>query len=135
MGPPGLEEQERRGGHLPCPLEPRKPAGHPGEVPGPLRPRVEGKPGSLLVLEPKPHLPQPPGPFPGLWVLSIDPTYCPNLTLAQAPPSTAKASPRYFFSFLSSSFLLLWYCCTFWLLFHLFFYFYILPNISISFPV
>ena len=36
-GPPGPEEQERSGGHLPCPLEPRKPAGLPGEVPRPLR--------------------------------------------------------------------------------------------------
>ena len=57
MGGALWEEQERRGGHLPCPLEPRKPAGLPGEVPCPLRPGVGGTPGPLLFLEPKPHPP------------------------------------------------------------------------------
>ena len=66
-GPPRPEEQERRGGRLPRQLEPRKPAGLPGEVPCPLRPGVEGTPGPLLFLEPKPHPSQPPGPFPALW--------------------------------------------------------------------
>ena len=80
-GPPRLEEQERRGGHLPCLLEPRKPAGLPGEVPCPLRPGVGGTPGYLLFLEPKPHPPQLPGPLPALWVLKIGPTHCSNLTL------------------------------------------------------
>ena len=81
-GPPGPEEEEeRRGGHLPCPLQPRKPAGLPGEVPHPLRPGVGGMPGPLLLLEPKPHPPQHPGPFPALWVLSIGLTHHPNLTL------------------------------------------------------
>ena len=54
-GPPRLEQQERKGGHLPHPLEPRKPAGLPGEVPCPLRPGVGGTPGSFRFLEPKPH--------------------------------------------------------------------------------
>ena len=56
-GPPGLEEQERRGGHLPNPFEPRKPAGLPGEFPHPLRTRVGNMPGLLLFLEHKPHPP------------------------------------------------------------------------------
>ena len=81
-GPPRPQKQERRGGRLPHPLEPRKPAGLPGEVPCLLRPRVGGTPGPLLFLEPKPHPPQPPGPFPALWVLSIGPAHHPNLTLA-----------------------------------------------------
>ena len=46
--PPRLEEQERREGHFPRPLEPWKPAGLPGEVPCPLRPGVGGTPGPLL---------------------------------------------------------------------------------------
>ena len=46
--PPGLEEQERRGGHLPHQLEPRNPAGLPGEVPRSLRPGVGGTSGPLL---------------------------------------------------------------------------------------
>ena len=71
-GPSGTEEQERRGGCLPRPLEPRKPAGLPGEVPRPLRPGVGGTPGNLLFLEP----------FPALWVLSIGPTHRPNIALA-----------------------------------------------------
>ena len=79
---PRQEEQERRGGRLPHPLEPRKPAGLPGEVPCPLRPGVGGTPGPLLFLEPKPHSPQPPGPFPALRVLSIGPAHHPNLALA-----------------------------------------------------
>ena len=41
-GPPRPEEQERRGGHLPHPLEPRKPAGLPGEVPLPSETRGWG---------------------------------------------------------------------------------------------
>ena len=73
------EEQERREEHFPHPLEPRKPAGLPGEVPCPLRPGVWGTPGPLLFLEPKPH---PPRPFPALWVLSIGPAHHPNLALA-----------------------------------------------------
>ena len=56
-------EQERSGGSLPHPLDPRKPAGLPGEVPCPLRPGVGGTPGPLLFLEPKPRPPQPPGLF------------------------------------------------------------------------
>ena len=81
-GPPRLKEQERRGWHLPYPLEPRKPAGLPGEVPCPLRPGVGGTTGTLLFREPKPHPPQPPGPFPALWVLSTGPGHCPNLAFA-----------------------------------------------------
>ena len=61
--PPRPEEQERRGGRLPHPLKPRKPAGLPGEVPCPLRPGVGGTPGSLLFLEPKPHPPTVPRAF------------------------------------------------------------------------
>ena len=79
---PRLEEQERRGGCLPLPLEPRKPARLPGEVSYPLRPVWGGMPEPLLFLEPKPHPPQPPGPFAALWVLSIGPSHHPNLTLA-----------------------------------------------------
>ena len=95
------KEQERRGGRLPHPLEPGEPVGLPGEVPCPLRPGVGGTPGPLLFLEPKPNCPWPSGPFPALWVLSIGPTHHPNLALAQAPPSTAKAfPPPFFFSFL-----------------------------------
>ena len=60
MGP---EEQERRGGHLPCPLEPRKPAGLPGEVTCSLRPGLGGLPGPLLFLEPKTHPHSPHGLF------------------------------------------------------------------------
>ena len=100
-----LQEKERRGGCLPCPLKPRKPAGLPGEVPCPLRPGVGVTPGPLMFLEPKSHLPQSPGPFPALWVLSIGPAHCPNLALAQVLPSTAMASPPLFFSFSSSFFL------------------------------
>ena len=47
-GPQGLEEQERNGGHLLCPLNPRKPAGLPGGVPTPWRPEAGGMPGPLL---------------------------------------------------------------------------------------
>ena len=101
--------------------------------PQPLRQGVGGKPGPLLFLAPKPHPPQPPGPFPALGVLSIGPTHCPNLTLAYAPPSTAKVFPPFFFFLLFLLYLLLWYQCTFWLLIHLYFYFYILSNISVSF--
>ena len=90
-GPPRPEQQERKGGHLPHPLEPRKFAGLPGEVPCPLRPGVEGTPGPRLFLEPKPHPPHPSGHFPALWVLSIGPTYRPNITLHSqdhSPPFT-----------------------------------------------
>ena len=76
------EEQERSWGWRPHPLGPGEPAGLPGEVPCPLRPGVGGTPGPLLFLEPKPHPPEPPGPFPALWVLSIGPAHHPNLTLA-----------------------------------------------------
>ena len=109
-GPPRQEEQERRGVRLPCPLEPRKPPGLPGEVPCPLRLGVGDTPQPLLFLEPKPHPPQPSGPFPALWVLSTGPAHCPNLATAQALPSTAKAfpTPPFFFLF-PSLFLLLWY--------------------------
>ena len=135
-GPPGPEEQERRGGHFPCPVKHRKPAGLPGEVPCPLRPGVGGMPGPLLFLEPKPHCLQPTGPFPALWVQSIGPGHHPNLALAYAPPPTGKAfSPFFFVFFPSSSFSLLWYCCTFQLLIHLYFYLYILSSISVSFLV
>ena len=78
-GPAGGAGEERRA--LPRPLEPRMPAGLPGEVPCPLRPGVGVTPGPLLFLEPKPHPPQPPGPFPDLWVLSIGPAHHPNLAL------------------------------------------------------
>ena len=80
-GPARPEEQERRGGRLPHPLELRKPAGLPGEVPCPLRLGVGGTPGPFLFLEPKPHPLQPTGSFLDLWVLSIDLTHCPNFAL------------------------------------------------------
>ena len=106
-GPPRHQtrEQERRGGRLPCLLEPRKPSGLPGEVPFPLRPGVGVTPGRLLFLEPKPHSPQPSGSFPALWVLSIGPAQRPNLALAQAPLSTVKVFPsKLFFVPFPSSF-------------------------------
>ena len=37
LGQEKQEEQERRGGHLPCPLEPRKAAGLPGPQPSEAR--------------------------------------------------------------------------------------------------
>ena len=98
-GPPRLEEQERRGGYLSHPLEHRKPAELPGEVPCPLRPGVGDTPGSLLFLEPKPHPPQSPGPFPALWVLSIGPA--PHSQGLSVPP------PLFFSFFPSSSFFFL----------------------------
>ena len=79
--PSRLEEQERRGGRLPHPFMPRKPAGLPGEVLCPLRPGVGATSGPLLFLEPKPHPPQHPRPFPALWVLSIGFPHYPNLAL------------------------------------------------------
>ena len=81
-GPHRPEKQERRRRHLPHPLEPKKPAGLPDEVPCPLRPGVGGTPGPLLFLELKPQPPQPSKPFPALWVLSIGPAHPPNLVLA-----------------------------------------------------
>ena len=61
-GPPRPQTRgagkERRG--LPCLLDPRKPAGLPGEVPCPLRPGVGGMPRPLLFLEPKTHTPTAP---------------------------------------------------------------------------
>ena len=47
-GLPGPEEQERNGGCLPHPLEPRKPAGLTGDVPHPVRSEVGDMPGPLL---------------------------------------------------------------------------------------
>ena len=76
--PPRLEEQKREG-HLFCPLEPRKLAGLLGGVPHPLRPEAGGP---FCSVKPKPHLPYTPPTFPALWVLSIGPAHCPNLTPA-----------------------------------------------------
>ena len=84
---------------MPRPLGPRKPTGLPGEVPCPLRPGVGDKPGSLLFLEPKPHLPQPPGPFSSLWVLGIGPTHHPNLTLLRPHSPQPRLFPPSFFFF------------------------------------
>ena len=112
-GPPRREEQERRGGCVPCPLESGKPAVLPGEVPCPLRPAVGGTPGPLLFLEPKPHSPQPPGPFPALWVLSIGRTHHQTSPMLRPRPPQPRPPPAHIFSLLfsfsSSSFLLLWY--------------------------
>ena len=81
-GPPGPEEQEKRGGHFPHPLESRKPVWLPGEVPCPLRLWVGETPGPHLFLEPKPHPSQSPGPFPALWVLSKGTTHGPIFAFA-----------------------------------------------------
>ena len=54
----------------------------PRWCPCPLRPGVGAMPGPLLFLELKPHSPDPLGPFPALWVLSIGPAHCLNLTFA-----------------------------------------------------
>ena len=81
-GPSRMEGagEERRAYALPT--RARGPAGLPGEVPPTLRQGVGGTPEPLLFLEPKPHPPRPPGPFPALWVLSIGPAHHPNLALA-----------------------------------------------------
>ena len=81
-GLPRPEEQERRGAYFSQPIRAQEACWAPGEVPCPLRPGVRGTTGALLFLEPKPNPPQPPGPFPALWVVSIGPTHCPKLALA-----------------------------------------------------
>ena len=86
---PRPEEQERRGGCLPHPLKPRKPAGLPGEVPCPLRPRWGARLGPFcsLSLSPTPHIPQ--GLFQpcGSWALAL-PT-------AQTWPLLKPSSPKW----------------------------------------
>ena len=84
MGGALRDRRSRRGeeGIFPAHLSPGSLLGSQVEVPCPLRPGVGVTPGPLLFLEPKPHLAQPPGPFPALGVLSIGPTHLPNLALA-----------------------------------------------------
>ena len=57
---PSKTWRRRRGGHLPCPLELRKPAELPGGIPCPLRPEAQAllAPSVLLSLSPTSHTPR-----------------------------------------------------------------------------
>ena len=110
-GPPRPEEQERRRGHLPCPLKPRKPAGLPDEVPCPLRPGVGGTSGPFLFLEPKPHPPTAPRAFsspvgPEHWPRPLPK---PHSCLGPTLHSQSLLPPPPFFLVLFPLILLLWY--------------------------
>ena len=95
----GAAEKEL-GGRLPHPLGLGKPAGVRGEVPHPLRSEVGAHLGPFCSVEPKLHPPQPPGPFPALWVLNtgLSTTQISPL-LRPCPPQPRPFTPFFFFSF------------------------------------
>ena len=127
-----LHPQRPRGGCLPSPLRPGKLAGLPGGVPHPLRPEAEARLDPFYSVEPKPHLPTPPGSFQALWVLSIGSAHHPNPIPAQAPPSTAKVFSTFFFCFFFyyCGSVLLSGCCFIYIFICIFFLTYLLVSQS-----
>ena len=86
-------------------------------------------PPAALSLSPMPQTPQ------GLFG-PLGPRHRPHPPPKSHPClSPAPLSQGLFWLFFSSSFLLLWVCFNFQLLFHLYVYFFILPNISVSFLI
>ena len=106
---PRPEEQERRGGHLPCPLEPRKPARLRGEVPCPLRLGWGARLGPFCSLSLSPTLHSPQGLIQpcGSWALALPTTQTLPLLRPHSPQPRPSPYTHFFFSFPPP----LFYCC------------------------